>query len=346
MCVLLMRKICIFPAVLTTFILLGISVSNAQTRYRGVTVSPGISVDDIRDLSTWGVNVIRYSMTWNGPADTATREEYMAWLDQAMGRFDSLVVPLNEAKIKVVLNLYTPPGGFISTSSPPYHRLFGEQWTQDAFREAWIKIAEHYRGNPTVWAFDLVNEPAQKKVAKGLKNWRDLSEEVIGLIRSIDPDRPVIVESLYGNQGYFKALKKIPLDNIIYSFHYYYPRKFQAQGINGGKINVKYPSRNCTKKTLRAFMNRVMSFQKKYKAEVYVGEFSAVRWAPGRSTYNYLRDLMNIFESRGWHWTYHAFRESDAWSVEHSGNRNDHNPTTEPTDRLLLLKGFFQRNAS
>ena len=66
---------------------------------------------------------------------------------------------------------------------------------------------------------------------------------------------------------------------------------------------------------------------------MYLGEFSAIRWAPGDSAYNYLQDLIDIFEEHGWDWAYHAFREWDGWSVEHGPDPKDHARAKTPTAR-------------
>ncbi len=59
-------------------------------------------------------------------------------------------------------------------------------------------------------------------------------------------------------------------------------------------------------------------FQLKTGARIYVGEFSAIRWAPGAD--RYLRDSLELFEEYGWDWSSHSFREWDGWSLEHSGD--------------------------
>jgi endoglucanase len=88
----------------------------------------------------------------------------------------------------------------------------------------------------------------------------------------------------------------------------------------------------------------VDDFQKRYRVHIYMGEFSAIRWAPDNSACRYLGDLIEIFEARGWDWSYHAFREWDGWSVEHGGDRNDSRRAASPTDRERLLRGWFERN--
>jgi hypothetical protein len=80
---------------------------------------------------------------------------------------------------------------------------------------------------------------------------------------------------------------------------------------------------------------------------IYVGEFSAIRWAPGAA--DYIRDLIELFEEYGWSWTYHAFAEWHGWDTEYNEQMtSDANrlaaKATQPTDRELILKGYLARN--
>lgn len=78
---------------------------------------------------------------------------------------------------------------------------------------------------------------------------------------------------------------------------------------------------------------------KKYRARIYVGEFSAAAWAPGAE--KYLADCISIFEEYGWDWTYHSFRESPVWSLEYEGeNRNKMRPSADNPRKRVLLEGF------
>ena len=88
----------------------------------------------------------------------------------------------------------------------------------------------------------------------------------------------------------------------------------------------------------------MVDFQRKYNVHIYIGEFSAIRWAPDNSAYRYLKDLIDIFEAHGWDWTYHAFREWDGWSVEHGRDPMDHSRAKSPTDREQLLRSWFAQN--
>jgi hypothetical protein len=98
------------------------------------------------------------------------------------------------------------------------------------------------------------------------------------------------------------------------------------------------------KAALEKVLKPVVDFQKRYNVHIYLGEFSAIRWAPGDSGYRYLKDCIEIFESHDWDWSYHAFREWNGWSVEHGPDRADNKPAATPTDRQKLLCDWFAKN--
>ena len=138
----------------------------------------------------------------------------------------------------------------------------------------------------------------------------------------------------------------------------YLPHEFTHQGIPmDGKSSIKltsdilvrYPGNIAgtfvDKAALRRLLSPVREFQLANNARIFVGEFSAIRWAPGAA--RYLDDCISIFEEYGWDWAYHAFREWPAWSVEHRNEPADlqtHIPAQSPTDRALVLRKWFAKN--
>ena len=128
----------------------------------------------------------------------------------------------------------------------------------------------------------------------------------------------------------------------------YSPFKFTHQGIYGNPAGVHYPGKvdgkHYDREQLRRELQPVVDYQRDYGVHIYLGEFSAIRWAPGQSACNYLRDVIEICEQNGWDWAYHAFREWDGWSVEHGPDRNNRNRTETPTDRQRLLQSWYGKN--
>ena len=60
------------------------------------------------------------------------------------------------------------------------------------------------------------------------------------------------------------------------------------------------------KDALRRVLQPLRDWQRDYAVQIYLGEFSAIRWAPEDSAYRYLRDCIELFEEFGWDWSYHA----------------------------------------
>lgn len=313
-----------------------ISSAQAETRVRGFNMYTGITDADIDALQRFGPNTVRYAIAWN-EADDATLEEYNAHIDAELPRIDEIVSRCAGLGIKVILNLHSPPGGFLSRN-PSYHRMFAEAQFQQAAIDTWVKLATRYKDNANVVAYDLYNEPAQHKVAAGLKDSNQLHLATINAIRALGDNHKIIVEAVYGNR--VSRLKKINLPNIEYSFHIYYPHSFTHQGIARNN-KASYPTKKVNKALVKNYLQQFVKFQKKNKVPIFIGEFSMVRWAPGKSSYLFLKDLIGLFEKNKWSWTYHIYRNYDGWSVEHSSNKNDPNIVEGFTDRGLLLKKYF-----
>lgn len=95
---------------------------------------------------------------------------------------------------------------------------------------------------------------------------------------------------------------------------------------------------------MEAALRPVVEFQQRFGVPIYVGEFSAIRWAPNGSAARYLRDAIAVFESHGWDWSYHAFREWQGWSVEHDEDPAHTNRASFITERQQILRDAFARN--
>jgi len=211
------------------------------------------------------------------------------------------------------------------------------------------KTARRYQGRKAVWAYEVINEPVEGMVAPGLMNWRELATEAIKIIRALEPGKPVVVEpGPWGGPGGFDSLRPLDLDGIIYSCHMYIPHQFTHQGVHGSEVGPVYPGtvngQQWDKERLREALQPARDFQLEFNVPMYIGEFSAIRWAPDNSAYRYLKDVIDIFEEYEWDWAYHAFREWQGWSVEHTTDRENSEPSPTPTDREQLLRSWYARN--
>ena len=100
-----------------------------------------------------------------------------------------------------------------------------------------------------------------------------------------------------------------------------------------------YPDAEADNKFLRESLKPIIDFQKKWGAQIYIGEFSCVRWLKGAD--KYISDCIDIFEENNWHWSYHSFCEASVWNVEFDSNKNNLKPSKVDTpSKKLLLKAY------
>jgi endoglucanase len=316
---------------------------------RGAMIDPRTITRSDFDLLTkdWGANVVRWQMTRPNKSGQKP-EDYDAWIDDVLAKLDEGLAWAAENGARAVVDLHSPPGGADSVGGyqDASAGLFGSRAAEDHFIAVWRKIAARYKGNRTIWGFDLVNEPIDVGTGEGCLDWNGLALLAARAVREVDPERTIIVEPAGGGSASgFNFLLPLPMDRVVYSFHMYTPGEFTHQGVYFPK-GPSYPGfiagKEWDREALRASMRPAIDFAARYRVRLYVGEFSAARWAPGAD--RYLADLLSIFEEQGWDWSYHAFREWDGWSLEHGSDPADHKPSAAETPRLAVLRRGFALN--
>ena len=321
-------------------------------RLRGAMIAPdSLREPDVAMLADdWGGNLVRWQLIRYGvPASEAGFDAYDRWLETQLNQLDRGLAWAAKLGVKVVVDLHSPPGG--NAISGGYQAALGPIWTdpnaQNKFIAVWRKIASRYQGDQRIWGYDLLNEPVDYDVAEGCDDWQSLALRASQTVRIIDPGRTVIVEPPdWGSASGFIGFQPIGLSNVVYSFHIYDPHEFTHQGVNGPSEPITYPGKihgaSWDKAAIERAIEPATTFAKRYRVQLYVGEFSVIRWAPGGD--KYLSDLIEVIESHGWDWSYHAFREWDGWSVEHGSDPNDHAPTLQPTARKQVLLKWLRQN--
>jgi hypothetical protein len=322
-------------------------------RLRGVMISPNINEDGLRTLGRdWKANLIRWQLIRTAKAgQNPTLEEYDAWLEGELKKLDAALPLCEKYGLRVVLDLHSPPGGkglsggYIGSGDG----LFTNPQAQAKFVEIWQRMARRYRDARPIWGYDLVNEPVEDFVEDGCLDWPELAERTARAIRAIDPVRALIIEpGPWGGPDGLRDFVPLPVSNVVYSVHMYLPHAFTHQGVNSAGAPLTYPGtiqgKYWDKAQLEAALKPAMDFQRRYHAHIYIGEFSAIRWAPEDSARRYLSDVIDIFEKQGWDWSYHAFREWQGWSVEHDEDRTHTARAAQPTGREQLLRQWMGQN--
>lgn len=304
--------------------------------------SPAVITSHLPDLKQWGANLYRWQLirNWHARNDNQDRDEYLNWIRGKVPGTLQVLDKAHELGIKVVLDLHVAPGG---RRDGGHMNMFEQPRFADTFLEAWRILATAVKGHPALFGYDLINEPSQPFEVVYC-DYLTLQYRAAQVVRSIDPDTPIIIEAKdWDAASSFDVLSPLPMKDVIYQAHMYFPGGYTHQGVGsnpkGGDLYYPNPAKGFTKEGIRNYVQAARDFQLKHGARIYVGEFSAIRWAKGAEIF--LRDAIDIFEEYGWDWSYHAFREWSGWSVEHSEDPNDEKPVKHDTPRKkALLKGF------
>ncbi|MBN1409811.1 MAG: cellulase family glycosylhydrolase [Spirochaetales bacterium] len=315
-------------------------------RLRGVMSPTLFREEDIRVLGReWKANLIRWQLVraWGKPDTDRDLTEYDQWIDRKCGELEKTLEACRKYGIKLVIDLHSPPGGRYEDNNMA---MFYEKKYNDHFIRTWEKLAGKFKGHPALWAYDLVNEPVQNRLSpKGMDFWAT-QERTARAVRKIDPETAIIIEAdEWDSPLSFGNLFPVDVPNVIYEAHMYVPGEFTHQGVYNRKTGIRYPGKInnifYNKETLTKVLQPVRDFQLAYHVHIYIGEFSAIRWAPGAAAY--LRDCIEIFEVYDWDWSYHAFREWSGWSVEYENTETD-KKAVKKTDRGNVLFSWFAKN--
>jgi hypothetical protein len=223
--------------------------------------------------------------------------------------------------------------------------------------QLWGHIAKKYGKHPWLLAYDLLNEPNTKN---DLAHWQtSVLPRLVSKIREHDKSTYLVVEpGPWGLPSGFKTLIPLQDPRVVYSFHFYAPHNYTHQGVGQSRLGTKgkltYPGR------LRMFdtspellwdrnqllrdVSAAREFQEKYNARIFVGEFSAIRWAPGAATW--LRDIISVFEGYGWDWCFHSYGGWNGWnpSFDSDDPQSFQFDGGKVTDRLQVLLQSWAKN--
>ena len=177
-------------------------------------------------------------------------------------------------------------------------QLYYNQSNKDKTLNLWKKIAEHFKGNPAVAAYDILNEPGIKAAATYSLHW-DFYNEIYNTIRSKDSNHIIIMESCWDADNLPRP-SQYGWTNVAYEYHYY---PWSAQ--NSSDAQKSY------------FSSKVSDIANhNYGVPTFVGEFTCFEQAEG------WKAAMSTFNGQGWHWT--------TWSYKVTGNSSwgiyNHNP--------------------
>jgi len=299
-------------------------------------LNPELSNEYFTFLDGWNVNLVRYPLkNVFSPQNTWTPQQFIDWMNYVLQMLSVFLPQFAIRNIGVIIDLHDFPRDVVGAHK--CHKMIHHREFEDAFITGWENAAKLFKGNTTIFGFDLLNEP--RLADEDHDTWEAIATRTIERIRSHDASRTVVFEPKNAAPGWFGRLRRLPFRNVLYSPHVYAPQAYTHQETDNypvvGRLSYPDPRRGIDKAYLRAVLEPVREFAVRNDAGIYVGEFSFTQFSPVPSAYNYLLDVIELFEEWNWRWTYHAFRENPVWSVQ-SGRDNGMSEA--------LLRSYFARN--
>ena len=162
-----------------------------------------ITEDDLDNIAALGFNVIRLPFWYRNLQEedgTPRKGDFkIDWRKGGGEKIDWLVANAWKHHINVILDFHGLPGGQ-SVKDNTGREGINELWNSKNENvrhsiEIWQEIARHFKNNPAVAAYDLINEPWGAPSRKTL--W-DIYDCLYKAVRAIDPDHIITLEACWG----------------------------------------------------------------------------------------------------------------------------------------------------
>lgn len=367
------RAMLVVAMIINLFALIGISRAEQVggfgppldfKRLRGVNSTLGQQTEEnINQLADWGVNCLRLNYGYElygvpkepgAKAPKPSKEDPLAIYQQTLAKLDDILKWCEARKIKVVIAPSGVPGRTLDVF---WDKVDGAD-QRNFIPELWKAFAIRYKGNPTIIAYDVFNEPSFKSGKED--GWRkDTLPKIVSAIREVNKTIPLIIEpGPWGGPGGYTNFEPVDDSYCLYSAHVYGPHDYTHQGVKEAKATrgkYKYPgmipffgkpAEFWDVKKLRDYIQPVIDFQKKYKVRVFIGEFGCIRWAPGAA--QYLKDNISLYEELGWDWCFHSIGDWNGWNPTFDADEPVSNKVLggKQTDRLTVLQEGWKLNGN
>ncbi len=273
-----------------------------------------LSEDDIAFMKAQGASVVRLPMNYRHfERDDAP----FTYLESGFARLAQAVEWCSRHGLYVILDMHAVQGWQNNDwhcDNATRHALFWQHpHFQERFVALWERLAERFKGNPTIAGYNVMNEPQTadprgRLTGMSEPKWEQINalyRRIVKAIRAVDPEHIIILEG-DNFSSRFARLDPPFADNLLYSSHNY-----TRAGFGPGP----YPSNEWHREWQEAnsLAHEGIQFAQKYNVPLWVGEFGSpynvvpVTEVPDRM--RALDDQISVFEQYGVHWTTWTYKD-------------------------------------
>ncbi len=200
-----------------------------------------IAASDIKAMKKLGANCVRIPLRYR---NLFKKESCKGDID--FDYLDGVIESCRKAGMYVILDLHSAPGYQNNDSACPSNGesiLFDSSKTAFDARNAvirlWTQLASHYKDEPAIAAFDLLNRPLNK-----VADWENKADalnkfylRLYKAIRTVDTERILIMQSPHSVQE-LPVFDK-PLENIAYGLYSHFHTTFETDALVNGINKIK-----------------------------------------------------------------------------------------------------------
>lgn len=260
-----------------------------------------ITEEDIAQIEKLGFNCIRVPFWYRN-----FMTEDLVWLaenhndNKGFQKLDWLISTCEKYGIYIMLDLHGAPGGQSKnhcTGKAGRNELYENEAMMNATVELWCAIAERYKDNKTVCAYDLLNEPQNNGGYDGDYNWEAESEDAVSrtnkaydtlykAIREIDKNHIISFEGVWSTTV-LPNPKEMGYENMLYQLHLYDSEK--------GMIRYR--------------VDELKTARKDWGVAVVVGEYNNHECEEYAQKKYEKNDISRI------KWTYKTYNAGESWGI-------------------------------
>ena len=180
-----------------------------------------ITEDDIARIRAEGMNHVRLPINSRVVMDDSGH-----LIEPGLALIDRVIEWCRKHHLWVVLDLHGAPGGQTGTNidDSPHHlpELFMHERYRTLTVKLWRDVAERYRDETVVAAYDLLNEPLPNQYQHIYSEaLRDLYKELTAAIREVDRNHAISYEGTHWATSW-ELFTEVWDDNSILQFHKYW----------------------------------------------------------------------------------------------------------------------------
>lgn len=284
---------------------------------------------DAAYIQSMGLNLVRIPINYHLFEDDMNpgviKQEAFAYLD-------TVVALCARHNIYTIIDLHALPGSqnqHWHSDNPTHVASF---WIHKDFQDRalhlWEVIAAHYKDQPWVAGYDLINEPADPSGKKLFPYYKRLFDA----IRKVDPKHILFLEG----DNYAKDFSSVTevWDNVVYTNHDY-----AAPGFGGdypGYVNGKYYDKD----TLEKEFIEKSQFMLQHKVPIWVGEFGPVYTndpVKDETRYRVLKDQLAYYKKYKVSWCIWLYKDLGLQAIMHQ---------KENTPYRKLIAAFLSKKDS